>query len=410
MSEPLRIAFVIHKLALGGAERQLVDLATGLDRSRFNPLVVTLYPGGQLERDLINGSVDLVSLDRRHKFDPTTLPKLVRLLWQQRVRIIQPYSTPATFFGLTAGIIARTPIRIAMQHSGTRIGRRSLGSRIYALLQGRLVRDTDAIVPVSVASRENLLGGTSRARIQVIHNGIDANRLAVDRQSRSATLSSLGLPKDAHVVGIAARLAPEKDHETFLRAAAHVRDQLSNSYFLIAGDGPLRLRLEEFVRRLGLGAQARFLGNQVNIAPVIDCLNVAVLSSCDVEACSIFLLEAMALAKPVVCTDIGGNRELVIHEETGFLVPTKSPDALARRILSLLTDDNLARNMGEAARQRFESEFTLDRMVQEYEQLYLELWSKYGSDTTSSDAVPPMRLQQESRPPDAASETGSTRR
>jgi len=188
----------------------------------------------------------------------------------------------------------------------------------------------------------------------------------------------LRLPADARVVGIAARLAPEKDHETFLRAAARVQELLPNTYFVIMGDGPLRPQLETLARQLGLASQAIFVGSRLKVAPFIDCFDVAVLSSYDIEACSLFLLEAMALAKPVVCTDIGGNRELVTDGVNGFLVPTRAPEELARGILSVLTDQARARAMGSAARRRFQDRFTLEHMVHQYEELYLELWSKHA--------------------------------
>ena len=377
MTSRLRILFLVHQLLLGGAERQLADLARGLDRSRFDPLVLTLYPGGPLERELMDGGVPVLSLERRGKFDLSTLPKLARFLRREHVQIIQPYSSPATFFGLTAALLARTPVKVAMEHSGVRFNRGPFGTRFYRFLEGRLICLADAVIAVSVASRVNLLHGVRPDKIRVIYNGISQSRV-VSTRDKSATLESLGIPRGAPIVGIAARLAPEKDHETLLRAAALIREHLPDTFFLIAGDGPLRPHLENVAERLGLGSHAVFLGNQADVASYIDCFDVAVLASCDIEACSIFLLEAMALSKPVVCTDVGGNRELITNGINGLLVPSKSPEALANAILKVLSDAPLGAAMAKAARQRFQDDFTSEDMVRRYEETYMELWFKSG--------------------------------
>jgi glycosyltransferase involved in cell wall biosynthesis len=127
---------------------------------------------------------------------------------------------------------------------------------------------------------------------------------------------------------------------------------------------------------LGLGSRAAFLGSQVRVAPYIATFDVAVLSSCDHEGCSNFLLEAMGLGRPVVATSVGGNSELVAAGETGLLVPPANPQALAEAIICLLQDAPLARRLAEAGRQRFRSDFSLDKMVGSYEELYRALWER----------------------------------
>src|SRR5581483_5869997 len=124
MNEPLRVMLLVTNLGIGGAQRQVIELARGLDRSRFEPTVVTVYSGHPLEQDLLAaGDVRLLSLDRRHKLDVGSLPKLVSLLRRERTQIVQPYMTPAAFFGLTAAWLARTPLRIATERNGAYAGR-----------------------------------------------------------------------------------------------------------------------------------------------------------------------------------------------------------------------------------------------------------------------------------------------
>lgn len=386
MNPPLKVMLLVNRLSVGGAERQLVELAKGLDRQRFYPIVATLYGGQPLERELASREdMRLVSLERRHKYDFTTPAKLVRLLRRERVHIIQPFLTPATFFGLTASMVAGTPVRIGTERCGAHLSVGGVGNRLYTFLEERLIRAADAVVPNSEAGRDYLIArGVRPDKVRVIYNGLNPSRTAVSEDERSAVRRSLALPPDARVVGIVARLDEAKDHETFLRAAAHVREQLPNTYFVIVGEGPLRPRLETRARELGLATRALFVGSQLRVAPFIDCFDVAVLSSCDDEGCSNFLLEAMALGKPVVCTDIGGNRELVTDGKNGFLVPIKHPEGLARSIVAVLTDPARAGAMGEKARQAVHGRFTLEQMVRGYEDLYSGLWSQ----RTRAEPVP----------------------
>ena len=379
MSERLRVLFLANALGIGGAERQLVELARGLDRRRFEPVVTVLYPGGPLERELAEAGVRLVSLDRRGRFDFTTVASLARLLRREGVHVIQPYLTPATFFGLSAALAARTPVRVATERSGgVRLDRGGPGAWLYEWSQYRLMRAAaDVVVANSEAGREDVVAhGVPRGKTMVIYNGVNPERVSATEAETAAARRELGLPPEARVAGIVARLAPEKDHETFLRAAALVRRACPEAHFLVVGEGPERERLERLAAELGVAPFVRFTGSLVRVAPVIANLDVAVLCSVDVEGCSNFLLEAMGLGKPAVCTDVGGNREVVRDGRTGFLVPCRDPEALAGRMLTLLRDPARARALGEAGREEFHARFSLARMVEAYERLYLELWER----------------------------------
>lgn len=386
MSEQLRVLLLINQLTIGGAELQLIELTRGLDRRRFYPIVCTLASNQPLEHELASEGVHLVSLERRERHDFAPLPKLIRLLKRERVHIIQTILSPATFFGLTASMAAGTPVKVGTEHSSGHLKPGPLVSRLYRFAEDRLTRFADVVVAVSEAGRGYLIArGIRSDKTRVIYNGVSPDRTVASQEQTLAVRRQLGLPANAQVIGIAARLAEAKDHETFLRAAAQVREALPSTYFVVMGDGPLRPRLEMLARQLGLASQVFFVGNQLEAGPFINCFDVAVLSSYAGESCSMFLLEAMAIGKPVVCTDVGGNREIVTDGENGFLVPTRAPEKLAQGLLSLLTDPARAKAMGEQAKRKFQERFTLERMVQEHERLYLELWSKYlkraGSDS-----------------------------
>lgn len=377
MGKKLNVCLLVNDLRFGGAERQLVELAKGLDKERFRALVVTLYPGEPLESDLYaQTGVELVSLERKGKWDFGAVGRLSSLLRERDVHVIQPFLTPATAFGLSAGIIVGTPVKVVTERCGVR-NNTSFGNKLYRFAEDRLTRFADAVVANSEAGRDYVASrGIKSEKTQVIYNGVASERTTCLPEERSAVRQSLGIRADEPVVGIVASLTPAKDHESFLMAASIVKRHVPSTRFMIVGDGPLRTDLEERARELGLATSALFTGHRKQIAPYIGAMDVAVLSSCDHEGCSNFLLESMGLARPIVATDIGGNRELFASGEAGLFVSPEDPVALATATLRVLTAPALAQSFGERGRAAFERRFTLPTMIRAYEDLYYELWER----------------------------------
>jgi glycosyltransferase involved in cell wall biosynthesis len=376
----LRVVLTINDLRLGGAERQLVELARGLDKARYQVTVVTLYPGQPLEGELLGEpGVELLSLHRRHRFDPFPLWRLARLLRQRGAHIVQPFLTPATFFTLAAALLAGTPVRIVTERCGLRL-HPGLGSDIYRFLEDRLTRWAQAVVANSEAGRRYVVSrGVAPPKVRVVYNGLDQGRLCYSEEERRALRAQMGLQEGWPLVGMAASLQPAKDYPTFLGAAALVARQVPTARFLVVGDGPLRPRLEALARGLGLGGRVSFAGRQLRVAPYIAAMDVAVLSSCDHEGCSNFLLEAMALGRPIVATAVGGTPELFQDDQPGLLVPPRSPQALAAAVLSLLGDEGLRRRCAAAGQALWQRRFTARAMVAAYDALYQELWRQRGA-------------------------------
>jgi glycosyltransferase involved in cell wall biosynthesis len=384
----INVCLLVNDLRIGGAERQLVELARGLDKDRFRVHVVTLYPGEPLENDLLNSyGVDLVSLERKGKWDFGAVFRLASLLRARDVHVIQPFLTPSTAIGLTAALMARTPIKVATERCGLRLNT-SVGNKLYRFAEDRLARFTDIVVPNSEAGRQYVLSrGIGDDKIRVIYNGVAPERTSCTQEDREAVRSSFGIRPDEPVVGIVASLTPAKDHETFMLAASIVKRHVPSTRFLLIGDGPLRGQLEERARQLGLTESVVFAGHRKHIAPYIGAMDVAALSSCDHEGCSNFLLEAMGLSRPIVATDIGGNRELFTSGEAGLFVSPGDPVAMATAVLRVLTTPALAQGFSERGRMVFERRFTRDRMVGAYEELYTELWERKAGARSEGERI-----------------------
>jgi glycosyltransferase involved in cell wall biosynthesis len=376
VARKLKVCLMVNDLRIGGAERQLSELARGLDRERFDVLVATLYPDGPLEPELKAAGVRLVSLNKGGKLDLRPVWRMAKLLRREKVDVLQPSLTPASFFGLTAALPARTPLTIVTERCGLRVNP-GAGSNVFRFLEDRLTRFAGAAVPNSQAGASYLAGrGIDERKIRVIYNGVSDDRVTATEAEMAEARAKFGIPGGAKVVGIVASLQEAKDHRTFLRAAATVKQQHTGTHFVIVGDGELRAELEGLAKELGIGGSVTFTGNQARIAPIVALFDVSVLSSYDHEGCSNAILEAMGLGKPVVATNVGGNAELVTDGENGYVAPAQSPEPLAARVSELLTNPEQARAMGERGRERFRRDFTLPTMVKQYEDLYTELWER----------------------------------
>lgn len=388
------VLFPVNELRIGGAEQQLLELVRGLDKRQFRPIVAPLYAGGPLDAEFraVPGA-EVVDLHRKGKFDASTLVRIAQLLRSRRVDIVQPFLSPATFFGLLPALIARTPVKVVTERCGVRRFR-GVGYTLYRVMEDLLSRAADAVVANSVAGQELLQSrGIPPSKIRVFYNGVNPQRLEVDPERSAAFRADLGVPAGGSVVSILASLTPPKDHATFLRAAAQVSIQHPDTRFAIIGDGPLRHDLESLAASLGLAQRVAFLGYQRRVADLLAGSDILVSSSRDNEGCSNSILEAMFLGIPVVATDIGGNVELIDHGRTGFLTPAQDVAALAQAISARLADPAGTAAVTALARERAIERFSLDRMVADYEGLYRQLRVAAGGSDTAPRAPTESILQ-----------------
>jgi glycosyltransferase involved in cell wall biosynthesis len=375
----ITVMFPVNYLGVGGAEQQLLELVRGIDKTRFNPLVVSLYPGGALEPEVrqVPGA-ELISVNRKGKYDFWILTKMFSVLRQKRVDIVQPFLTPATFFGLLPALINRTAVRIMTERGGFR-SETKLGFRLYQKAEDLLARFDDLIVANSEAGKSYLISrGINPGHIKVIYNGMNLERLIPDQTRVMQIRRQLRLPPNGMVVGMTASISSDKDQTTFIRGAKIIHQAMPQTRFALLGDGPLRPRIEDLVKESGLEQFVTFFGNQRDIASYVSCYDIACLCADSSEGCSNVILESMALEKPVVATDGGGNSEVVEHAKTGLLVPMQDPEAFADAVLTCLRQPDWARDMGRHAREVVLTRFSLARMVSDYEQLYKQAMRAKG--------------------------------
>lgn len=367
----IKVLFPIGYMGIGGAEQQLLELVRGIDKELFEPIVVTLYPRGPLDNEIMSvQGASLVSVNRKGKYDFWTIYKLLKLLRQKEVDIIQPFLIPASVLGLVAAAINRTPVKILTERGSFRPKER-LGFRIYQKTQDRLTPLADWVVANSAAGKSYLISrGINPDRIKVIYNGINLSRLIPEPDKVRHLREQFNLPANGMVVGMTANFQSDKDHATFIRGAKIIHNAVPQTRFALLGEGPGRSDIESLIKELGLESVVTFFGHQRDIAPYVSCFDTACLCSVRSEGCSNVILESMGMGKPMVASDIAGNRELIKNGDNGLLFLNRNPKAFAEAVLTYLKRPGWAREIGERGRQMVIARFSLEHMTHNYETLY----------------------------------------
>jgi glycosyltransferase involved in cell wall biosynthesis len=341
-------------------------LATHLDPQRFESHVIVLTHSGPLEGFLRERGVHVHLIGKRSKLDPTALWRLTSQLRRLQPDIVHTWLFAANSYGRWAAHRARVPVIVA--------GERCVDpwkAWWHFAIDRRLLRLTSRLVTNTQAVSQFYAGhGIDPSHFTVIPNAVLPNRQP--RISRQELFQRLGLPPRARVVGAVGRLWKQKNYQDLIWAGEMLRVAHQDVYLVILGDGPERERLLAFRDRSGSQDSVRMVGHRTDAAELMSALDVLWNGSL-YEGQSNTILEAMALGVPVVASDIPGNRDLIVHGQTGYLYPLQDLGALVRWTNRLLVDDAQRTAMGQQAHARALQEFSLERMVLAHQQLYQQL-------------------------------------
>ena len=354
----------------------LARLVEGMDRVRFPSTVVSLATPGPVADRIRAAGVEVTTLDmRRGRPAPSALVRLAGRLRTLRPDVLQTWLYHADLLGLAAGRLAGVPrILWNVRNSNMRmecygfLSRRTLDA---CRLASRL---PDGIVVNSRAGYEAHRRIGYRPRVwYLIPNGIDTALFRPDPAARARVRRALGVPPAAPLIGFAARVDPMKDHDTFLRAAALLVRQRPAARFLLVGEGTLPGgRIDDPVRRAGLGGGLLRLGARADMAALTAALDVATAVSRFGEGFPNVVAEALACGVPCVVADVGDGAEIV--GGAGVVVPPEDPERLATAWADLIDRGPAARrDLGSAGRARIAGSYSLARAVRRYERLYASL-------------------------------------
>jgi glycosyltransferase involved in cell wall biosynthesis len=365
----MRIAFFAPWLQTGGTQRHLQQVIELLDPARFSTQVYTLRPGGEVETELVAAGVPVTSLDIGGSLgSPRAMLAMVRAartLRAEGVQVVHGYQWRPALVGAIVGRLARIPLLLA--------GKRSLtGTDSRARLAWRMIGPrVDTIVTNADALRDEAKAHGVMARWEVIPSGVDVERFRSGAAGVEAK-RALGLDPLRPVVGTVGRLEERKRQGHLLHAVRAMVAQGSPApQVLLVGDGPLRETLATEAAHLGLASVVHFAGEIPDVRPALAAMDVFVLPSA-AEGMSNALLEAMAAARAVVATAVGGTSEVIEDGRTGILVAPGDVTLLASQLRGLLSTPGRGEFLGAAARRAVAQRFGAPAMVRRLERVYDE--------------------------------------
>ncbi len=372
---PIRLSLVVDHISVGGAEVLLLNLFRAFDPDVVRPEIVCLREAGNLVDRFRAAGVPVHVLGRSGRYDLRTVPRLVRQLRASRtdVVLLVQFHRAALTLGRLAARLAGCGANIIAAHDMGLIGKRCLPRHVVETMFL-----SDALVLLAPLQREHLrreegLGRYPwrRTREVFIPNGIPLPEPPTEAD-RKAARSELGLDPDDVVVGIVARLNPEKAHHVLLQAIARLAPHEPRLRLVVVGDGELEPQLRALTAELGIGDRVLFTGRRADVAELLPGFDVACLSSVH-ECAPLSVIEAMAAGLPVVVTDCGALRDLVTDGGEGFVVPVGDVGALADRIARLAADPGLRASLGAHSRAQAERRYRIEGTARQYEQLMLSL-------------------------------------
>lgn len=367
--EKTKIVHVIDDLGMGGAQRQLVELLKGASRKRFCIEVISLSTKKDHYASIIHDlDIPILELSQSGKLDLRCFNLLRAAIRHANPLIVQTWLFTADLYGRIGAWMEHVPVIISTVRSVEPDKKRH-----YVMMDRMLKNITHAFTVNAKANGEVLSSreGVESKMIHTIYNGIDLNVFDHNKVN-GAFRERLGFESNTPVIGIVGRLAPVKDHATFIKAAALVTRDIPNARFVIVGNGPLRAELERLAAVKGIAGSISFIEGQSNVADVFASFDIAIVTS-QYEGCCNVILEAMAMNKPVIASRVGGNPELVRVNDNGKLFDAGDAVQLSAAILTMIRNPKDAKQMGDRGRQRIESDFTLHRMVHETEKVYESL-------------------------------------
>lgn len=365
----INVLYIIWSLGLGGAERVVINLAKGLDKTRFNPTVCCLNEAGEFAAELEHLGIKVVALHKKSKADITVIRKLIAVIKEYNIQIVHTHLWGANFWGRIAAKVAGVPVIIATEHNVD-----IWKSNLNFALDRMLSHISDKIITVSRTVKEFYIKhGIPAGKIEVIYNGIDTDA----RSSMLDARKEFGLAEGESLLAIIGRIVEQKGHRYLFEALERLNGQ-HKVKLLVVGDGPLLNNLKVTAQQNPqLREKVIFTGLRKDVRNLIEAVDILLMPSLR-EGLPMVALEAMAAGKPVIATNVGGTPELIKDGDNGILIEPRDSRQLAEAIKKLLVNTPLSESLGRRGQESVLNRFSIKDMVKNTGNLYEQcLQSKF---------------------------------
>ncbi len=363
----MRIAYIVHSLNLGGTERLAADMSLALKDS-FDMSIVCLDEPGIWADQVREKGVAVTCLYRQPGLDFLMVSGLARYARQHRIDLFHAHQCTPWFYAGLSRLLCPAPRLVFEEHG--RLYPEVLNKRRKLFNRLVLQKLTHRVTAVSADVKQRLTDyeGVSPDRIQVVYNGVTPAPPVSDADKK-ALRRSFGFSDQDIIAGCVGRLDPIKNLPLFINALKTARDVCPDLKGIVVGDGPLYSELETLVKTLDMQDHIRFTGYRKDAAFLINLMDIYTLVSFS-EGTSMALLEAMSAGVPAIVTRVGGNPEIVVHDQTGWIIPSDDRDALTKALAEAASDREKCQAIGNNAEKRFLEHFTFGRMIEQYKTIY----------------------------------------
>ena len=381
----VRVLYVAHAFAVGGAEEMVLNLVRHLP-PRFEPMVVCIHQAGPIGEEIRRTGVSFAALGLTPGLArPLDVLRLRNALDAAAPTIVHTFLLTGSLYGRFAAMMAGVPIII-----GTEVNVYENKRPLHARMERWLMKGTDAVVASAESVKTHYVKqiDADPSKVEVIYNAVDWAQLQTT-MGRQEFRRSIGIPADAMTAGIIARLTEQKAHAVLFEAIA--RPELSSLHLVVVGDGELRNDLRALAESLGIWKRVHFLGARRDLGNILGAIDMFTMPSYW-EGLPLSMVLAMGAGLPVVASRVAGIPEVVHDGSSGVLVDAGNSGQLAQALASLTADAALRQRLGEAARAFVIPRFGVDRYVQSVASLYDRLLAAKGrarrTDTTVENASP----------------------
>lgn len=371
----MRICFLSTSMGMGGADSQLLSAAQELRSRGHEVAIVSMTPLGPMGLEARSLGIPTESLEMRRGFpDPRGLVRLARLVRRWRPDVVHSHMVHANLMARVLRLIAPVPALVSTIHNIDEGGRLRMAA--YRLTNALVDRMT--IVSEAAADRFVREGIVPKEILRVVPNGVDTGQIRnLTPGARQALRRSLGLDREFVWIAVG-RFEIAKDYPTMLRAFRRLHQEQPHAVLLLVGRGSLQTETETLARELGLEDVVKFVGVRNDVLQIMGAADAYVMSSAW-EGMPMVLLEAAVAGLPIVATAVGGNREVVVEGESGFLVPPRDDESLGSAMLRLSgLPEAERRSMGLRGREHIRTHYGLGRVADQWEELYREVLARKG--------------------------------
>jgi glycosyltransferase involved in cell wall biosynthesis len=391
VKQRIKVLQLTPSLSVGGAEQVILSLVNHIDKSRFDMHICCM--GAPNDYSLLPKfqqlNLPLYITGTKKLYHPQNTWAIGRYILNHKIDIIHTHLSRADITGRILGRLLGRPVISTLHNPPSHYDQARFDQRWLQRLTARYLDSYQTAVSDQIRTLFIEQWGIRNDRIGTIYNGVSMEQYLTIPEGATWPVEGGG-----PVVINVGRLNPQKAQDKLLEAAKLVLEQRPDARFMIVGRGELEQQLKDHAQRLGIADQVIFTGVRHDIPELLAQADVFVLSSLW-EGLPVAAVEAMAAARAVVLTNVGGNRELVNSGKNGLLVPPNNVEALAVAIISLLDNPAWAKSLGQAARKQIEHDFNIDRVIKQYEALYELLWhrqalpqSKLSPDSEKEERVP----------------------